>query len=253
NAQQAVIGVEETLFYDHPEVVDADLADYFGSIPHAELLKSVARRIVDRRVLHLIKMWLECAVEETDDRGRKTRTTKAKDSGRGIPQGSPLTPWTQKRTSSLSAKLNCVVRRRSLIYAVRGNILMTYGPIHSRRKGSTVECCIRSDCQRVQPQRGRGSPGGAVQPITAPSLPLPARGAEHQASGGSLRADHSDHDQGSRRRGGQTAGLCTGQRSDDRRDGGARRIALSGQGKPAWLIAKGDANPCNWSTYLTAY
>jgi retron-type reverse transcriptase len=37
-----------------PEVVDADLADYFGSSPHAELLKSVARRIVDRRVLHLI-------------------------------------------------------------------------------------------------------------------------------------------------------------------------------------------------------
>jgi hypothetical protein len=45
----------------HPEVVDADLADYFGSIPHAELMQSVARRIVDRRVLHLIKMWLECA------------------------------------------------------------------------------------------------------------------------------------------------------------------------------------------------
>jgi hypothetical protein len=60
----------------HPEVVDADLADYFGSIPHAELLTSVARRIVDRRVLHLIKMWLECAVEETDERGRKTRTTR---------------------------------------------------------------------------------------------------------------------------------------------------------------------------------
>jgi len=51
----------------HPDVVDADLADYFGSIPHAELLKSAARRIVDRRVLHLIKMWLECPVEETDD------------------------------------------------------------------------------------------------------------------------------------------------------------------------------------------
>jgi hypothetical protein len=43
-------------------------------------------------VLHLIKMWLECAVEETDDRGRKTRTTEAKDSGRGIPQGSPISP-----------------------------------------------------------------------------------------------------------------------------------------------------------------
>jgi len=55
-------------------------------------MKSVARRIVDRRVLHLIKMWLECAVEETDDRGRKRRTTEARDNGRGIPQGSPLSP-----------------------------------------------------------------------------------------------------------------------------------------------------------------
>jgi hypothetical protein len=53
---------------------------------------SLARRIVDRRVLHLIKMWLECAVEETDDRGRKTRTTEAKDRRRGIPQGSPISP-----------------------------------------------------------------------------------------------------------------------------------------------------------------
>ena len=65
---------------------------FFGSIPHADLLKSVARRIVDRRVLHLIKMWLECPVEETDQRGRTTRTTEARDSRRGIPQGSPLSP-----------------------------------------------------------------------------------------------------------------------------------------------------------------
>ena len=92
NAQQAVIEVEETLFRGHPEVVDADLADYFGSIPHAELMLSLARRIVDARVLHLIKMWLECSVEEADDRGRKTRTTEAKDQRRGIPQGSPISP-----------------------------------------------------------------------------------------------------------------------------------------------------------------
>lgn len=92
NAQQAVIEVTEQLYRGHPDVVDADLADYFGSIPHADLMKSVARRVVDRRVLHLIKMWLECAVEETDDRGRKTRTPEARDNHRGIPQGSPISP-----------------------------------------------------------------------------------------------------------------------------------------------------------------
>jgi RNA-directed DNA polymerase len=92
NAQQAVLDVEEALYRGHPDVVDADLADYFGSIPHSDLMRSLARRIVDPRALHLIKMWLECAVEETDDRGRKTRSTEAKDKQRGIPQGSPIPP-----------------------------------------------------------------------------------------------------------------------------------------------------------------
>ena len=92
NAQQAVMEAAELMYLGRPEVVDADLADYFGSLPHADLLKSVTRRIVDRRVLHLIKMWLECAVEEKDGRGRKTRTTEARDTRRGIPQGSPISP-----------------------------------------------------------------------------------------------------------------------------------------------------------------
>jgi RNA-directed DNA polymerase len=76
----------------HRQVLDADLTDYFGAIPHSELLKSVARRVVDRRMLHLIKMWLEAPVEETDPRGGKKRTTENRDSGRGIPQGSPISP-----------------------------------------------------------------------------------------------------------------------------------------------------------------
>ncbi len=93
NAQQAVVEVEELLFRGHPDVVDADLADYFGSLPHGELLKSVARRIVDRRVACIrSRVWMECPVEETDDRGRKTRTTQARNKRRGIPQGSPLSP-----------------------------------------------------------------------------------------------------------------------------------------------------------------
>jgi group II intron reverse transcriptase/maturase len=92
NAQQAAIEVQERLHRGQTDVVDADLADYFGTIPHAELMRSLARRVVDRRVLHLVKMWLECAVEETDQRGRRSRTTLARDEGRGIPQGSPISP-----------------------------------------------------------------------------------------------------------------------------------------------------------------
>ncbi|MGI9508545.1 MAG: reverse transcriptase domain-containing protein [Geminicoccaceae bacterium] len=92
NAHQAGAEVGDRLFQGHMDVVDADLVDYFGSIPHADLFKSVARRIVDRRVLHLIKMWLECPLEETDDGGRKKRTTQTRDERRGIPQEAPLSP-----------------------------------------------------------------------------------------------------------------------------------------------------------------
>ncbi len=74
------------------EVVDADLSGYFDNIPHAELMKSVSRRISDGRILRLIKMWLETPVETCDERGRKERTTRNKDEGKGSPQGSPISP-----------------------------------------------------------------------------------------------------------------------------------------------------------------
>jgi RNA-directed DNA polymerase len=55
-------------------------------------MKSVARRISDGRVLGLIKTWLETPVEEVDARGRKQRTTRNRDEGRGTPQGAPISP-----------------------------------------------------------------------------------------------------------------------------------------------------------------
>jgi RNA-directed DNA polymerase len=61
----------------------------FGSIPHAELMSSVTRRIVDRRVLHLIKMWLECPMEETDERGRKARPNRRGHFVIGMDRSSP--------------------------------------------------------------------------------------------------------------------------------------------------------------------
>jgi RNA-directed DNA polymerase len=92
SALGAVREVHGLLSSGHTEVVDADLSGYFDSIPHSELMKSVSRRVSDRHLLKLIKMWLEAPAEGVDDRGRHRRTTRNKDEGRGSPQGSPISP-----------------------------------------------------------------------------------------------------------------------------------------------------------------
>jgi len=92
SALDAVRHVHSLLNTGHTEVIDADLSGYFDTIPHAELMKSVSRRISDRQVLRLIKMWLETPVEEIDERGRHHRTTRNKDEGQGCPQGAPISP-----------------------------------------------------------------------------------------------------------------------------------------------------------------
>jgi len=92
SALDAVRNVHSLLNTGHTEVIDADLSGYFDSIPHAELMKSVSRRVSDRRMLHLLKMWLQAPVEETDERGHTQRTTRNKDQGRGCPQGAPISP-----------------------------------------------------------------------------------------------------------------------------------------------------------------
>jgi len=92
SALDAVRQVHSLLNMGHTEVIDADLSGYFDTIPHAELMQSVSRRISDRHILRLIKMWLEAPVEEIDDRGRHHRTTRNKDERRGCPQGAPISP-----------------------------------------------------------------------------------------------------------------------------------------------------------------
>lgn len=92
SAHDALSAVKTGLCNGFPEVVDADLSAYFDTIPHRELLLCVARRVVDRKVLGLVKNWLDCAVEEADRQGRINRTTVSRDTGRGIPQGSPISP-----------------------------------------------------------------------------------------------------------------------------------------------------------------
>lgn len=91
SAQDAIRKVHGLLCEGYTDVVDADLSKYFDTIPHRELLQCVARRIVDRDVLRLIKMWLTVPVEERDENGQR-RLTGGKDHHCGTPQGGVVSP-----------------------------------------------------------------------------------------------------------------------------------------------------------------
>jgi RNA-directed DNA polymerase len=91
SAQEAIRQVHKLLCEGYREVVDADLSKYFDTIPHRELLKSVARRVMDRDLLRLVKRWLKVPVEERDEQGRR-RMGGGKGQSRGTPQGGEITP-----------------------------------------------------------------------------------------------------------------------------------------------------------------
>jgi RNA-directed DNA polymerase len=91
SAQDAVKAVHQSLREGYTDVVDADLSKYFDTIPHRELLKSVARRIVDRQMLRLIRMWLKVPVQERDEQGNQ-RMSGGRRSKMGTPQGGVISP-----------------------------------------------------------------------------------------------------------------------------------------------------------------
>jgi RNA-directed DNA polymerase len=92
SAHEAIVQVHSWLNRGMREVVDADLSGYFDTIPHPQLMKSLARRISDGAMLALLKKWLEMPVEESDGPGGKRRSNPAKRHKKGTPQGAPISP-----------------------------------------------------------------------------------------------------------------------------------------------------------------
>ena len=92
SAKDAVKRVHHLLHGGRNEVIDADLSNYFGEIPHAELMKSIARRVSDGRMLGLVKAWLTMPVVEEDGEGGSRRTNRARKERKGTPQGAPISP-----------------------------------------------------------------------------------------------------------------------------------------------------------------
>lgn len=91
SAHDAVQAVDTGLRTRQVEVVDGDLSKYFDTIPHAELMRSVERRIADGKVLRLIRQWLKVPVHETNARGR-TVISGGKKTKCGTPQGGVISP-----------------------------------------------------------------------------------------------------------------------------------------------------------------
>jgi RNA-directed DNA polymerase len=96
SAQDAIRKVHELLCTGYSEVVDADLSKYFDTIPHRGLMRSVARRVVDREMLRLIKAWLKAPVEERNEKGNR-RLTGGRGSSCGTPQGGVISPLLANR------------------------------------------------------------------------------------------------------------------------------------------------------------
>jgi RNA-directed DNA polymerase len=93
-ALEAVREVHRALCAGHTEVIDGDVSQYFDTIPHAALMKSLARRISDRKLLRLLKMWLKAPVAEPAA-GGGWRLSRGKRATCGTPQGGVMTPPTQ--------------------------------------------------------------------------------------------------------------------------------------------------------------
>jgi RNA-directed DNA polymerase len=93
--RSARMAIQKTYFHvterGLSEIVDADLSDYFNTIPHGALVRCLSRRIADGHMLSVIKQWLRVPVVERSEDG-ESRTTEAADKNRGVPQGGPLSP-----------------------------------------------------------------------------------------------------------------------------------------------------------------
>ena len=165
SAADALAKVAEHLRSGRSEVYDADLQSYFDTIPHDKLMRCLEQRVADRSVLSLIRMWLDAPVEDTDDRGRRTRRRNPT----GVPQGGVISPllaniylhWLDKLLMSADGPGQWA-NARLVRYADDFVVLARYvGPRIERWLQGLLEARMGLRINRQKTRVRRVEPGGA--------------------------------------------------------------------------------------------
>lgn len=144
NGLQAVREIHHLLNAGHREVVDADLSGYFDSVAHRELMQCLTRRVIDRQMLKLIRMWLEVPVEEDDEgSGGRKLNLRNKIERKGTPQGAPISPLLS----------NIYMRRFVLGWKLKG-LSERLGAKVVNYADDFVICCKRGGQEAMDAMRG---------------------------------------------------------------------------------------------------
>ena len=183
-AKQAIADIRKWVTYGYDQVIDLDLKSYFDTIDHALLLKLVARRVRDPRVLRLMRRWLRAGV---------MRDGGVEETLVGTPQGGVSTPRTQKVTFSLSGWSPAGVRGRCLIYVVNSNMYMSHDSCDQGRESAAAQRSLPAAAAAEGTGRGGAAARPGVCSVAPASLPLPPGSGGAERAGARGRANRRDH------------------------------------------------------------
>jgi hypothetical protein len=236
SAHQAVAQAQQYIAAGYGWVVDLDLEKFFDRVNHDKLMGQIAKRVEDKRLLKLIRAFLNAGVMENG---------LVSPSVEGTPQGGPSTPLTQKVISSSSEQLrDGELDTRCLIFALIGNTFMSYGTLDQNGKGSTPEHRSWSAPASSCASRSCAAVVRHVRFVRASSLSLPGGSHSAGSSRRSSRGHSADHDEASAAYGGTSPEVCEKQRTDHWSNRDRRIECVSTHSKKAWLSRVQKAAHC---------
>src|SRR5229473_3285818 len=219
-------------------VLDADIRGFFDNLDRSWLIKFVEHRVADPRILRLIQKWLKAGVME-EGKWSEVQT--------GSPQGSVITPLTQKVISSSKGQSRVGEQgTRGLTFALRGNTFMTDDAFDQSGKGSAAErrswptpasCCFAPSGTALVTR---------VRSVRASSISVPGGSVPAGSAGRSPRAYSADHVEASAERGGTAAEVREKQWPDHWSDRDQRVECVSRCSKKAWLSRAPKAAHCKF-------